>query len=180
MSKLKLLSLVLGLSSATLGAATWAQQDSPPKKAESKSTKATFMVTGLHCPPCTRTVESSLAKVKGIRAVKVDWKTKNARIEFDEQLVTAQQVGKLIANTPHMMGGNMHYGGWLALKIPEVKDEASANRAKTALGKVKGVKLVATVPDQHAVRVLFDAKGELTTQHLIAGLKEAGFHAEVF
>jgi copper chaperone CopZ len=178
MSRLKLLAAVLGLSLATLSAAAWALDDSPQKNSESKSTKATFVVTGLHCPPCTRTVESSLAKVKGIRAVKVDWKTKNAHIEFDEKLVSAQQVSRLIANTPHMMGGNMHYGGWLALKAPEVQDEASAKRAQAALAKVKGVKSVKTYPAQHAVSVLFDGKGELTTQELIATLKEAGFQAK--
>ena len=47
--------------------------------------KATYSVTGLHCPPCTRTVESSLMKVKGVKSFKVDWQTKSAKVEFDEK-----------------------------------------------------------------------------------------------
>src|SRR5262245_41393485 len=86
-------------------------------KPENAATKATFLVTGLHCPACTTTVESSLKGVKGVRSIKVDWKTKNARVEFDESVLSAQHLARQIAATPHMMGGNMHYAAWLALKI---------------------------------------------------------------
>src|SRR5450631_2341961 len=66
--------------------------------------KATYVVTGLHCPPCTKTVESSLRKMKGIHSINVDWTSKNAQIEFDESVLPAQKVARLIADTPHMMG----------------------------------------------------------------------------
>src|SRR4051794_26427740 len=35
--------------------------------------KSTFLISGLHCPPCTSTVERSLKGVKGVRSAKVDW-----------------------------------------------------------------------------------------------------------
>ena len=138
------------------------------------------MVSGLHCPPCTHTVESSLAKAKGIRAFKVNWKTKKARGEFDEHVVTAQQVARLIADTPHMMGRHMHYAGWLALRASEIKDEASAKRAQAAVSKIKGIKRVATYPAQLSIGVLFDENGELSTQQLITGLRDEGFQATAF
>ena len=34
---------------------------------KAQPTQATYSITGLHCPPCTRTVESSLKKVKGVQ-----------------------------------------------------------------------------------------------------------------
>ena len=46
--------------------------------------QATFLINGLHCPPCTATVESSLKHVKGVQSASVNWNTKNARITFDE------------------------------------------------------------------------------------------------
>src|SRR5262245_59253512 len=97
-----------------------------PPEVKASRTKATFLITGLHCPPCTRTVEASLARTKGIKSVTVDWRTHNAKIEFDETLLPAQSLSQLIAGTPHMMGRGMQYGGWLALKAEGVKEPKTA------------------------------------------------------
>jgi copper chaperone CopZ len=83
------------------------QELAPRSDAETEPTKATFLMTGLHCPPCTRTVESALTGVKGIRAIKVDWKTKAAVIQFDETVLPAQKVAQLIAATAY--DGGAHY-----------------------------------------------------------------------
>lgn len=143
-------------------------------------TKATFLITGLHCAGCTRTIESSLGKVKGIRSVKVDWKTKNAQLEFDESVLPSQKIAQLIAATPHMMGGNMHYGGWLALRVPELKDDTAAQAIKDALRAVQGVKQTVPYQRQHFIAVQFGDKGRLTSQQLIDALKRVGFQAESF
>lgn len=148
-------------------------EDSP------QTIKATFLITGLHCPPCTTTVEQSLKSVKGVRSVKVDWATKNAKIEFDEQQITAQQLSSRIAGTAHMMGGQMKYGGWLALKVPEIGAEGNADKAKAALAKVKGVSTVAVYGPQKAIGVAFSAEGKLTSVQLIDALKEAGLESSV-
>jgi copper chaperone CopZ len=136
--------------------------------------KARFLITGLHCPPCTTTVEQSLKKAKGVRSIKVDWNTKNAVVEFDESVVPAQKVASLIAATPHMMGNDMRYGGWLALKVAGVDDEKVAAKAKEALGKVKGVSKVVVYPRQGSVGVAFTNDGKVTTQELLSALEAAG------
>jgi mercuric ion binding protein len=142
-----------------------------------KPTEATYSITGLHCPPCTRTVESSLKRVKGVRSVKVDWNSKTAKIAFDENALSAQKLAQTIAATPHMMGGGMHYGGWLTLKVPELKDEATAMRVKEALEKQKGVKRVVAYPKQHAVNVEFDTEGSATTHGLLDAVASIGLSA---
>lgn len=142
--------------------------------------KATFLITGLHCPPCTSTVEKSLKSVKGVKSVKVEWATKNAKVEFDEQQIAAQQIAARIASTGHMMGGTMKYAGWLALKVPDVTADGNADKAKSALMKVKGVSAVSVYPQQKSVGVEFTAKGEATSVQLIEALKEAGLEATVF
>ena len=142
--------------------------------------KATYLITGLHCPPCTNTVEASLHKVKGVRSVKVDWKTKNARIEFDEGVLSAQRLAQAIASTPHMMGGNMQYAGWLALQVPNIKDDATAKPATEALGKIEGVKKVVAYPAQHAVGVQFAKEGSVTSQQLIDALAKAGLKSSSY
>lgn len=151
-----------------------------PSPTTTKATvKGTFLITGLHCPPCTTTVEKSIKSVKGVRSVKVDWATKNAKIEFDEQQISAQQLSRRIATTPHMMGGNMKYGGWLALKVPEIGAEGNADKAKASLSKIKGVFTVSVYVPQKSVGIAFTGEGDVTTTQLIEGLKEAGLEATV-
>ncbi len=169
---------VVSMAIVMVATAAVAQEPVQKPQAEHELTKATYLVTGLHCPPCTRTVETSLGRVKGIRSIKVDWKSKNARIEFDENLLPAQKVAQLIAATPHMMGDDMHYGGWLALKVPSLKDDATAKQVKDVLRKVKGVKQVATYPAQHSVGIAFATKGDLTSAQLIEALTKAGIKVE--
>src|SRR5688500_11276951 len=72
-------------------------------------TKGTYVLRGLHCQPCTSTVAASLKKLPGVQAVKVDWATKNAWIDFDERQISAQALAQRIAATPHMMGRSMRY-----------------------------------------------------------------------
>ena len=81
---------LFALAMLCLGTAVSLQADEPAKP--EPATKATYSITGLHCPPCAATVEKSLRGVKGIRSAKVDWSTKTARVEFDEQAVSAQQI----------------------------------------------------------------------------------------
>ena len=145
-----------------------------------EAVKQTFVVQGPHCPPCTRTVESALARTKGIESAKVDWKSKSAWITFDDRLISAQQVAQTIAATPHMMGRGMHYQASLALKVPGLTDDASAEKAKAALAEVPGVAAVYTHPQQQSIAVRFDNTGKVTTADLIAALKKAGLEAAPF
>src|SRR4029434_2321271 len=102
-----------------------------------------------------------------IRSIKVDWKTKNARIDFDPSVLTAQEISRLIAKTPHMMGGNLHYGAWLAIKVEELKDDSTGKPIKETLEKIDGVKSVALYPKQHSVGIQFTSKGDVTDRHII-------------
>lgn len=167
--------IVLSLVGSAFGA------DPPPPDATAPQTvKATFLITGLHCPPCTTTVEQSLKSVKGVKRVKVDWATKNAKVEFDEQQIPAQQIASRIGSTSHMMGGTMKYGGWLALKVPDIAAEGNADKAKTALAAVKGVSTVSVYPQQKSVGVSFAAQGSVTSAQLVEALKAEGLEATVF
>ncbi len=145
--------------------------------AEKAPTKATFLISGLHCPPCTSTVQGSLARVKGVKSAAVNWNTKNGKIEFDEGVLPAQALAAAIEGTPHMMGGGMRYAGWLALKVPSLTDAASGQKVKDSLGKVAGIKSVAVYPAQHSAAVLFAGQGTMTSQQVIDALAKEGIEA---
>ena len=140
-------------------------------------TEATFLVGGLHCSPCTRTVEKSLSEVKGIRSAKVDWKTKRATVVFDESVVLAQDIALKIAKTRHMMGKNQHYAGRLAVSVEEAKDPAVGERITAELSKIEGVASIDIYPTQEIIGVEFKLNGHVTDQQLLNALKKAGYQA---
>jgi hypothetical protein len=89
-------------------------------------------------------------------------------------------VAARIAATPHMMGGDMKYGGWLALKVVGVDKAETAVKAKKVLEGVKGVSKVAVYPKNESVGVAFGAEGSVTMHELIAALEAAGLKGSSF
>jgi len=158
---------------------TIAVEKEPAQKSgdSQKTVKVTYLISGLHCSSCTNTIETSLGKVKGVRKINVDWKTKKARIEFDEAVAPAQQVAQLVADTPHFMGPDMHYGAWLMLKVREVKDDATAKKTKAAVSKAAGIQHVIAFPAEHSIAVQFPAKGKMTSQQVVDALRKVGVEA---
>lgn len=150
-------------------------QDAPAAKPT--PTKAKLLITGLHCPPCTKTVQHSLSKVPGVKSISVNWSTKNAVVEIDENVLPVQILSQRVAATPHMMGRGMQYSGWLALQVPSVKDETAGKKVKEALAGVKGIKQVAVYPSQKAIGILFSDDGKATTKEVIEHLAKAEIEA---
>jgi copper chaperone CopZ len=115
-----------------------------------------------------------------VKSIKVNFGTKNATIEFDEAVISAQEIARALADTPHMMGGNMQYGGSLTLSVAGLKDDATGKKAKDALGKVEGVSKVTAFPKQESVSVEFSGKGKVTSKQLIEALDKAGLKGSHF
>ena len=147
---------------------------------EPKLVEATFLVTGLHCPPCTKTVEASVAPLTGVQSIVVDWKTKAAKVTFDPAATSAWSIVERIAGTRHMMGGRLKYAAWLGLSVPELKDDQAAAAIKRTLQGVEGVAAVSAYPKQHIVAVLFDGKTEVEVEELLRAIKEAGYEAQLY
>ena len=104
----------------------------------------------------------------------MDFKGKYATVEFQEDVISAQQVARAMSATPHMMGRDMQYGGRLVLSVAGVNDKATGMKATAALSKVDGVARVTLYPEQEAVGVEFTDKGKVTSKQLIDALGEAG------
>lgn len=104
----------------------------------------------------------------------MDFQGKYATVEFEENVISAQEVARAMFGTPHMMGRGMQYGGILVLSVASVKDEAVGKKATAALSKVDGVAKVTLYPQQQAVGVEFTGQGKVTSKQLIAALEAAG------
>ena len=147
---------------------------------EPKPVQATFLVTGLHCPPCTNTVEASVAALPGVKSIAVEWKTKSAKVNFDPAVTSPWKIVERIATTHHMMGGRLKYAAWLGLSVPELKDDKAAAAIKKTVQRVEGVAAVSAYPKQHIVAVLFDGKTEVEVEELVRAIKDAGYEAQLY
>ncbi len=142
------------------------------------TTGARLQITGLHCAPCAKTVEKSLQRVQGVKSVKVDWKTKTAQVELDESRLPVQQLAAAIGETPHMMGGELSYAGWLSLWAEELKDPKTAKAAEAAVSMLPGIEQATAFTRRKGISILFSTEGELTTQEIVAALEAIGVHAK--
>jgi copper chaperone CopZ len=120
-----------------------------------------------------------LARVKGIKSAKVDWATKSAKVQFDENVISATQVADAVARTPHMMGGGMRYSGTLALSAPAL-DKDKVTVAREALEKLPGVAKVNVFPSTHTLTVQFKDNAKLTSMELINALDQIGLKAKTY
>jgi copper chaperone CopZ len=172
---------------ASLAITALAADKAPPQSKEQRAgteiTKAMYLIGGMHCGACATALEGSLKTAKGVQSIRVDFNSKRAMIEFDEKLISAQEVARAMSYAPHMMAPNMHYGGVLVLSVEGVKNKATGKKAASALKKVKGVGQVLVDPREEAIGVQFAATGKVTSKQLIealdkAGLKAGQYHAQ--
>jgi copper chaperone CopZ len=107
----------------------------------------------------------------------VSFPTKWATVEFDESIISAQEVSRAAFQSPHMMGKDMKYGTFLLLSLPDAKDKATQKKATTTLEKVEGVVKAVYYPQTKFVAIEFAAKGKVTSAQLIQALDDAGLKA---
>lgn len=119
-----------------------------------------------------------MKKVDGIKSTSVNFPNKLATVEFDESVISAQEVSRAAFQSPHMMGKDMKYGAFLMLSVPGAnKDKTTQAKAKDALTEVKGVANMAFYPKLQAVAIEFAATGKVTSKQLIEALDKAGWKA---
>jgi len=60
-------------------------------------TTTTFSIPEIHCMSCEALIRLSLKKLPGIKQSSVNYKTKNATIEFDNSLISKDKIKQQIA-----------------------------------------------------------------------------------
>jgi copper chaperone CopZ len=146
------------------------------KQAKGEVTRAAYLVPNQHCPACATALEGSLKKVEGIKSTVVNFANKLAVVDYDESVISAQEVSRAMFQAPHAMGANMKYGAFLLLSVPAA-NKATGKKATTALEKVAGVAKAVFYPQTKAVAIQFSDKGKVTSAVLIKALEDAGLKA---
>lgn len=60
--------------------------------------KVVFGLEPLSCPSCVKKIESALNKVSGVAEAKVLFHSGKVRAQFDDQVIQADELQKLIVN----------------------------------------------------------------------------------
>jgi len=115
-----------------------------------------------------------MKKVAGVKFISVNFNTKSANVNFDEKVISAQEVARAMYQTAHAMGPKMQYSGALLLSVPDAKDKATGAKATAALKKVEGVANVTFYPQPKTVGIQFTDKGKVTSADLIDALEKEG------
>ena len=60
------------------------------------NTKSTLQISGMHCAMCVQTVEKSIAKLPGVRDVRVNLASEKANVDFDARMVSIPDLQKAV------------------------------------------------------------------------------------
>ncbi|ARK25094.1 heavy metal-binding protein [Sporosarcina sp. P37] len=60
--------------------------------------KVVFLMEPFSCPSCIKKIEGALSRAKGVQQVKVLFHSSKIRVEFDESIITADDLQALIEN----------------------------------------------------------------------------------
>ncbi len=55
-------------------------------------TQCAFKVSGMTCGACAGMVEQGLRKVRGVQDAKVDWKSGDVKVKYDEKTTTPKKI----------------------------------------------------------------------------------------
>jgi len=148
---------LVAMSILTLAAGNFAQE-TRGQPAKVKLTKSIYSVPNQECADCATALEGSLKKVEGIKSISVSFPAKLATVDFDESVISAQEVTRAMFQAPHAMGANMKYRAFLLLSVPDANTDATRAKATTALAKVEGS------PRLHSIRRLSRSPSSLPTK----------------
>ncbi len=72
------------------------EKDEEPKEASASTalqlTQCAFKVSGMTCGGCAGMVEQGLRKVEGVKEAKVDWKSGDVKVKYDEKTTTPEKI----------------------------------------------------------------------------------------
>lgn len=141
-------------------------------------TRATFTIRGLRTPENAIQLERHLEGCTGVLHAEVRLKSQNAKIEFDERIISAQAVARCITEQ-FMSEHSEPLAASIFLKVPSIRNKATAQLPVHILHKVRGVESVMLRLGLQAVEVRLMLNGDLTTQDLIRALAVEGIVSNV-
>ncbi len=64
----------------------------------------TFPIKGMHCLECASVIERTLMEIDGVNSVNVDFKAKNAQLEYDPNKTRVDKIDRELRNIGYEIG----------------------------------------------------------------------------
>jgi Cu+-exporting ATPase len=106
------------------------------KKPAAKTSTVTFPVEGMTCASCVNTIEGALNREEGVAKAVVNFATEKVTIEFDPQMLTEDDLVKVIESTGYRVAGAKEK---VTFKIGGMTCASCAQTIEKALNKADGV-----------------------------------------
>ncbi len=120
--------------------------------------KKSIRIGGMDCASCAINIERSLKKVAGVQSVNVNFASGKALVEFDEEKVPEDEIGKAIEKAGYRVAGEEKSGfSQATLRVKGMDSQHCAIIVEQAVSKLKGVKAVQTSYANMRAVVKYDA-----------------------
>ena len=133
---------------------------------------AQLSVPEMDCPSCAGKVESSVRDLAGIEAVDPQVATGRLTVEYDEAETDVDAIAARVEAAGYTVEDDG--GETLRFGIPEMDCASCADKVKSALGRVDGLRAVETRPTTGTAVVTYD-RNATTEGDLVAAIESAGY-----
>jgi copper chaperone CopZ len=149
--------------------------------------RVAFSIPNTECAQCVAKISTSLKAVKGVNSIAdLTPENKRAVVTYMPAQVSVQQIAQAVADTPGVHG--KPYQASLLVRVENLSDSATQEKANTALKNVPGVASASVADDKAGIlaiqfAVLPDAdktggpKGA-SEEQILKALREAGLTAQ--
>ena len=142
--------------------------------------KKIFRIEGMHCASCASKIEKAIKKIKGVREVSVNFATKKAYVEVDENkdneiIKAVSMAGDYKAVSEQESIQDKGREDTTTFIIPGLDNPHCAVTIENALKKVNGVKNIELNINLHKAKIIYSAeKGKVRKAIEDAGYEIAG------
>src|SRR3989344_7106171 len=131
--------------------------------------KITLNIQGMHCASCATIIERPLKKSSGVKSAIVNFATKKATIEYDEQETNPKDFSTIIESKGYSIAK-----AELTLHVDGMASEHCAGIVKNALLKLQGISNVKANPLDGKAIISYD-DSQLKIEEIIKAISKAGY-----
>lgn len=154
--------------------------------------KETYKIEGIHCASCVLTIERTLQKQAGVKSASVNFANESALIEFDENLISENNLAKTVTDigyqliinnrqpTTIIQKSTTDYGlrttdlTTVSLKVLGMDSAHCVMIVENAMGKLSGIeKIDADFPNQRA-KIVFDPQ-KISLEKIFQAIVDIGY-----
>jgi Cu+-exporting ATPase len=152
--------------------------------------KKTYKIHGMHCAGCVRTIERALLKTVGVCQASVNFASESALVEFDEGVVTENDIAKAVDSVGYKLETGPQKAGtsasvdakalaskeseMVSIKVIGMESPHCAMIVKNAIKKLPGIKNIDVDFSNQRAKVVFEKK-ETDLDGIFQAIKDAGY-----